>query len=256
MRARRLFAIACLGAGLAGAALGGAGCTPGPIEVATLPSGTLANEMVAYWPLDEGSGTLANDASGNGRNGFIAGPAWIPGEFKSALHFSSASYMSAANIPAAMPSFSVSAWALIEPNEISGPIANMVSTDIQGGGWALYATMSPGNENYVFHFFAPDAPYGYWQVQLPLVTGSWVHLAAVVDGVANTLTLYANGATDTISVPNTILPGSNTLYLGRSAALNPPFPLTGALDDVAIFSAALVQQEVAQLGQGPALPSQ
>ncbi len=250
MRTGRLFAIALLGAGLAAAA-----CTPGPIEVATLPSGTLANGMVAYWPLDEGSGTLANDGSGNGRNGFIAGPSWIPGEFKSALSFSGSSYMSAGGIPFASPSYSVSAWVLVQPNQVGAPIANLIITDIQGGGWALYASFGPANENFVFHFFAPNAPYGYMQIQLPLVTGSWVHVAAVVDGVASTVTLYVSDMSSTLPIPSTILPGSNTLYLARSAALNPPFPLNGALDDVVLYSRALVSEEVAALGQGPALPS-
>jgi hypothetical protein len=254
VRTGRLFAIACFGAGLAAA-----GCTPGPLEVATLPTGTLANEMVAYWALDEGSGTLANDSSGNGRNGFIAGPTWIPGEFNSALHFSGSSYMSAAGIPAATASYTVSAWALIDPGAVGAPIANLVSTDTPGGGWALYATLTPGNENYVFHFFSPGAVnnYNYAEVDCVrcVVTGSWVHLAAVVDGVANTMTLYMNGTPTTVPLPSSILPGSPTLYLARSAALNPPFPLSGSLDDVVIYSRALVAQEVAALGQGPALPS-
>ncbi len=251
MRARCSL-IAALGAGLAA----GAGCTPAPIDVATLPSGTLANEMVAYWALDEGSGTLANDGSGNGRNGFIAGPSWIPGQFKSALQFSGAGYMSAGGIPAASASYSVSAWALIQPYATGAPVVNFVSTDIPGGGWALYATLGPGTESYVFHFAAPGAPYGYAQVQSPgVVTGSWVHLAAVVDGVAGTLTLYVNGTPTSVPVPSTILPGSTALYLARSAGLNPPFPLTGALDDVVIYARALVAEEVAALGQGPALPS-
>jgi hypothetical protein len=132
----------------------------------------------------------------------------------------------------------------------------MISTDVPGGGWALYATLGPGNENYVFHFAAPGAPQGYLEVQCPcVVTGSWVHLAAVVDGVAKTLTLYVNGTPTSVPIPSLILPGSPTLYLARSAALNPPFPLTGALDDVVIYSRALVAEEVAALGQGPALPS-
>ncbi len=251
MRVRRPLTIAAAGAGL----LVGLGCSPGPLEVATLSSGTLANGLVAYWALDEGIGTLANDGSGNGRNGFIIGPGWIPGQFGKALHFSGASDMSAGGIPFATPSYSVSAWALIEPYELVAPIANMISTESPGGGWALYALLGQGSASYVFRFYAPNAPQGYELVSCAcVVTGSWVHLAAVVDGDASTLTLYVNGAATEIPTTSGILPGSPTLYLARSAALNPPFNLTGALDDIAIYSRALVAQEVAQLGQGPALP--
>jgi Concanavalin A-like lectin/glucanases superfamily len=250
VRARRPLTIAA-GVGL----LGCLGCSPGPLEVATLSSGTLANGLVAYWALDEGTGTLANDGSGNGRNGFIVGPGWISGQFGKALHFSGASDMSAGGIPFATPSYSVSAWALIQPYELAAPIANMVSTESPGGGWALYALVGQGSESYVFRFFAPNAPQGYELVACAcVVTGSWVHLAAVVDGDASTLTLYVNGTPTTITTTSGILPGSPTLYLARSAELSPPFNLTGALDDVAIYSRALVAEEVAQLGQGPALP--
>jgi hypothetical protein len=254
-RDRGPVAIAPAGLGLL-AWLACLGCSPGPIEVAKLAPNTLANGLVAYWPLDEGTGTLANDGSGNGRNGFIVGPAWIPGQFGEALHFSGASYMSAGGIPFPPPSYTVAAWTLIQPNELIPPIENIISTETQGGGWALYATLAQtGGWTYVFRFYGLNAPGNYWSVAAPLVTGSWVHLAAVVDGDASTLTLYVNGAVaHRITTTSAILPGNPTLYLARSAALSPPFDLTGALDDVAIYSRALADAEVAQLGQGPALP--
>jgi hypothetical protein len=245
-----------IGAAVAGL-LACVGCSPGPLEVATLSSGTLANGLVAYWALDEGSGTLAYDQSGNGHNGFVTGPMWVPGEFGTALQFSGSNYMSAGGFPYATASYSVSAWVLLAPNAVGpGFLANIVSTDAPGGGWALYAT---GYSGYVFHFFSPGAQqgYGYASVAcLCLVPGSWVHLAAVVDGAASTLTLYVNGAPVKVqATTGPILPGSSTLYLARSADLNPAFPLTGEVDDVAIYSRALADQEVAQLAQGPLYPT-
>lgn len=247
---RRAFAVTAAGLGL----LGWLGCSPGPIEVATLAPDTLANSLVAYWPLDEDTGTLANDDSGNGRNGFIVGPGWISGQFGKALHFSGSGYMSAGGIPSPPASYSVSAWTLIQPYELTPPIANIISTETQTGGWALYAMLGQTGWVYVFRFYEPNAPQGYWSVWSPVVMGSWVHLAAVVDGDASTLTLYVNGIPTEVTATSGILPGSPTLYLARSATLNPTFPLTGALDDVAIYSRALADAEVAQLGQGPALP--
>jgi len=255
MRDGRRFALT--GAGLLAwlSCLGCLGCSPGPIEVATLAPNTLANGLVAYWALDEGAGTLANDGSGNGRNGFISGPGWIPGQFGKALHFFGSSYMSAGGIPSPPASYSISAWTLIQPYELTAPITNLVSTETPGGGWALYVGPGPAGQSYIFEFSATNAPQGYVDVECAcVVTGSWAHLAAVVDGDASTATLYVNGVPTTVTMPGPIVPGSPTLYLARSAGLNPPFPLTGALDDVAIYSRALAAAEVAQLGQGPALP--
>jgi len=60
-------------------------------------------------------------------------------------------------------------------------------------------------------------------------------------------------ATPAVSTAGTaILLGSATLYLARSAELSPTFPVTGALDDVVIYSRALVPEEVAALGQAAA----
>jgi Concanavalin A-like lectin/glucanases superfamily len=247
-------ALVAFGIGLSLAA--GIGCTPGPIEVAVLPSDSLTNGMVAHWALDEDSGTVANDGSGNARSGFIANlmPGWMKmGQFGSALHFSGADYVSVNGIPRATPSYSVSAWTLIQPYELGAPIANIISTEAMGGGWALYATLGPGNETYVFRFALNAGQQYLYATCTCVVTGAWTHLAAVVDSDGGTLTLYVNGVPVTTPTGGAaIQPGSAVLYLARSGELNPTFPLTGALDDVVIYSRALVPEEVAALGQAAA----
>src|SRR3954469_6050778 len=45
--------------------------------------------LLGYWPLDEGSGATAADASGR-LGGRINGAAWTPGKFGSALRFDGA----------------------------------------------------------------------------------------------------------------------------------------------------------------------
>ena len=53
----------------------------------TLPSTTNA-ELVGWWRFNEGSGTVANDSSGFGRNGtFFSDPAWVTGYSGGALEF-------------------------------------------------------------------------------------------------------------------------------------------------------------------------
>jgi hypothetical protein len=234
-----------------------AGCTPGPIEIAELPTDSLVNGMVAHWAFDEGSGTVANDGSGNGRTAFIADPTpgWLPmGQFGPAIHFSGVDYASAMGIPRPTPSYSVSAWVLVQPNEVGEQIANIISTEAPGGGFALYATLVPGNETWVFRYaINPAQQFISASCKSCVVPGAWTHLTAVVDAVNSDLALYVNNvATHFPTGGNTILGGSATLYLARSAVLNPTFPLTGALDDVVIYSRALVPEEVAALGQAPA----
>ena len=48
-------------------------------------------DLVGHWRFDEGSGTIANDSSGNGNNGtLVAGPTWVNGRFGGALEFDGA----------------------------------------------------------------------------------------------------------------------------------------------------------------------
>ena len=44
--------------------------------------------LVTLWPLDEGTGEVTLDASGNGHDGeLIEGPKWVAGKFNKALQF-------------------------------------------------------------------------------------------------------------------------------------------------------------------------
>ena len=49
---------------------------------------TTKAELVGWWRFDEGSGTIANDSSGNGNDGTFNGdPQWVVGYFGGALEF-------------------------------------------------------------------------------------------------------------------------------------------------------------------------
>jgi hypothetical protein len=245
------FAVCLTGAGW--------GCTAGPIDIATLPSDSLTNGLVAHWSMDDDDlGGVVSDSSGNGRTGIVGGPIpqpgsptpWIPGQFGFGFHFSGTDYITVGGIPRATPSYSVSAWVQIQSYELGAPIANLLSTEALGGGWALYATLGLGQQSYAFRF-ATNPSQGFVVASCTcVVPGAWTYLVAVVDGDASTLTLYVNGVATTVPTSGaTILPGSTVLYMARSAELSPTFPLTGALDDVAIYDRALVPQEIAELSQ-------
>jgi len=64
--------------------------------------------------------------------------------------------------------------------------------------------------------------------------------------------MYVNGAPQTpVPVAGAIPLGDATLYMARWYA--PGRNLTGALDDVAIYSRALVAEEIALLASAPAV---
>ena len=253
MRAHRHLLLPVMACCLAGAATG---CTAAPIEIATLPTTGLTDGLVGHWKLDEDGGDVANDSSGNGRTGFAAGPGWtwVPGQFGGAMHFSGSDYVTVGGLPRATPSYSVSAWVLIQPSELGAPIANILSTEALGGGWALFATLGSGQQSYVFRYANPAAPQGYVAASCTcVVPGAWTHLTGVVDATSSTLTLYVGDVATTVPTGGaTILPGSTVLNVGRSAELSPTFPVTGALDDITIYARTLLTEEVAELSHAPA----
>lgn len=231
-----------------------AGCTAAPIEVATLGTNTLTDGLIAHWALDEAGGAAITDSSGNGHNGLLQGPgwSWMTGRFGSDVHFSGSDLVAVSGFPPATSRYTVSAWVLIASSELGPLIGNLVSTETLGGGWALYATLEPGYLTYTFHYAVSAQQYASVWCSC-LTPDTWTHVAAVVDGDAGTLKLYV-GSAPPVSVPVTtgILPGSSTLNIGRSAQLQPPFPVTGALDDIAIYDRALAPEEIAALATAPA----
>jgi hypothetical protein len=238
----------------------GVGCTPGPIDVATLSSGGLTNGLVAHWTFDEDAGVLANDSSGNGHTATVFGPgwSWIPGKFGSALHFSGLDQASVPGLPQATESYSVSAWLFLASDELTPPtppIANLLNTELPGGGWALYTTLTTGYAGYDFRYWT-GVPAGSYEMSPSsacncLTFDSWMHLAAVVDATTSSLTFYLDGSPlQVVPAPGGISPGASMLYMARAQVSG--YTLTGALDDVAIYNRALVPEEVVQLSQAPA----
>jgi hypothetical protein len=241
-----------------------AGCTPGPVDVATLAPTSLSTGLMAHWTFDEMLGTTAHDTSGMGRDGMITGfgYSWTSGQFGGALRFGgpfmgSGDSVTVGSFPQAPASFTVSAWLYVAAADL-GPntssIAALMSNEaLGGGGWSMNFSL-PGpssvmGANYDFlYYLAPPMDYAYVDCNC-FLPDTWVHLAGVVDG-GTTMTLYVNGAVKMeLPVPHGISPGISTLYLGRWPG--PSRFLTGAMDDVALWNRALVPEEILQLLTAP-----
>ena len=69
-------------------------------------------DLVAYWPYDEGAGTIAVDLSGNGNDGTLQGGAlWVAGQLDGAIQFNgSDAYVSAPHIAFDSRSFTIAMW--------------------------------------------------------------------------------------------------------------------------------------------------
>jgi hypothetical protein len=244
----------------------GAGCTPGPLDVATIAPSNLANGLVAHWTFDETAGAIAHDSSGNGRDGSVFGPgwSWTPGHFDGALQFSGddqATVGGGFGFPTATANYTVSAWLYVAYTDQQPPVAAVLSNEVPWGvgppgGWSL-SLDAPGpgagpDGRYRFTFWFAQQPDGFIEVACGCVVfDAWTHLAAVIDTSAGTLTFFVGGhARQQLPITRGVWPAPGALYMGRWPS--PGRMLAGKLDDVAIYSRALVPEEIGLLAAAPA----
>jgi len=80
-------------------------------------AGSASADLVAHWPLDEGSGTTAIDLSGNGHDGTIGGTAnWVAGQIGLALDFDGSSTYIDMDDQVVVGTWSLAMW--LKPRDI------------------------------------------------------------------------------------------------------------------------------------------
>ncbi len=206
-------------------------------------AGTVSADLVGHWKLDEGSGTVARDSSGNGNDGELIGnPTWTTGVFGGALHFAgSPDKVDVPHNPMLNPeeAFTACVWANADPSG-SGHRSPLTSRDdYPQRGYIIY--VEPGN---TWQYWMGTGAGGWNNTAGPAVAlGEWTHVAAVYD--QGQKRFYINGElvgenAATIS-PNT----AQVLRIGAGASENAGnYFFVGSVDEVAVFDHALSEAEV------------
>jgi hypothetical protein len=192
--------------------------------------------LVAWWTLDEGTGTVVLDWSGHGHNGTFSGePLWVDGYDGSALKFDGINDYVIHTLPQArnFDNFTVTLWAraatlgqgqYMAPFSSHTPNSSGIQIDVDG--------TSPGN-------YRTNPPGGTTQIFGP-VTTEWIHLALVAEGTS--VQYYYNGtwATSGIFTDNDLL--FNEFIIGTSR--NNQNHFDGIVDDLRVYDKALTQEEI------------
>jgi hypothetical protein len=221
------------------------------IGVATLAMSAPASAVtgpVAHWRFNEGAGTRAADASGNGNVGTVEGGAtWIAGKRNGALAFDGST--GAVRVPSS-PSLepqavTVSAW--VKRSGSPGAykyILGKGALACQSASYGLYTGPGEGLRFYVADGSdfsrSPDAGTAVWD-------GAWHHVAGTFDGAS--IRLFVDGAEIAGGTPWTtpITYAHQTatdLLLGDYAGCG-GLAFNGAIDEPKIWSRALSATEVA-----------
>jgi len=226
------------------------------------------SNTVAYWKFDDGSGTTAADASGNGNPGTLNNfpgdnSEWVTGRIAGGLNFngdgSGANYVSIPDAPGlnfdTRLTFSLAAW--VKGSPIQTNSAGIICKGLGWGGeeYALDYTFNSVANGYRFFVCNYNAAGTAVTLASPVApNGRWQHLVGVFDGFAGTMQLYVNGqllvgtnAAPTSLPANTHEVSIGSRQYGQSGAATYDLPFTGIIDDVRIYNRALKSAEVQQL---------
>lgn len=204
----------------------------------------------ARWGFDEGTGSTAADATGNGHTAALgSGASWVtPGRV--GAHALALDGTPAGTATATGPtvdtghSFSVAAW--VKPGSVTG-FQTAVSTD--GGQVSGYYLQLRGDTGkFAFTRLASDsvaAAVSTVPSTSAPTAGQWYHLVGVDDTAAGRLSLYVNGVLQgsTGYTGDWTASGDTAIGRGRYAGAPADF-FTGAVDDVQTFDHALTADEV------------
>ena len=187
--------------------------------------------LVAYWPFNEGVGTIAGDASGNGHTGTFAGatlPSWTSGKLGKALSFGASASTKVTFAPISVGgTHTISMWVYLTA-DCTG-YANLFSEADSKGLWCL----KTGGVNKLTYFQFTDHFNN-----TPLVLNRWYHVAVTSDGVSTT-TFYLDGVADGGISGALITYSANTMGSDPIGEF-----LSGKIDEVRLYSRTLSASDV------------
>jgi hypothetical protein len=218
----------------------------GGCVVASYVASVLADTPVAYYRLDDTTGTTARDVTKHGYDGTYEGGVTlgVPGVL---TDDTAAAFDGTSGIVRVGPNpsfdgkapFSLEAW--IRPAALSAGFRGVVSnetttTTTNRGGFLMYVEATPdasaGFERWGANVSNPTVAVPSLQV------GAWVHLVGTFDG--KVIGFYLNGApVDSYSGAPVSIPQPYTFVIGALFSGAQPTFFDGAIDEVAVYDHAL-----------------
>jgi len=192
--------------------------------------------LMAYWPMDELSGTAVGDTSGFGNNGTANGTTIVDGYAYKARQFNGTSdYVNGTNNGVLqIATGTVEAWI-----KTSGAGSGLRGIVVKQNAYGMFL-----NDN-VFGIYDWNA--GAWRTSgVNLADNNWHHVAFTFQsGVSNGTFLYIDGSL----VATTMMTVSNQtvgVAFGQGTLPGPSQNFNGIIDEVRIYNRALPQFEIQQ----------
>jgi hypothetical protein len=219
-------------------------------------------DLILHWRFDEGSGTIAHDSSGNGRDGVFEGsPTWTAGKIGGALSFSGGGERvvdaDAGDYLNGLDAVTVCVW--IKSNEINSDRGFIIGEEPDGGDNLMEirydaAGANGGGTNVLK--MAVVAPNDEQQLESSSnrQTTEWEHVAMVWSRNEQ-LQCYINGQLDTPSnngAARDVSTSDVTMLIVGQGGKDAGRSWNGLIDDVRIYNEALTAEKIqgVMLGEG------
>ena len=213
---------------------------------------TFAPSPVAYWKLDDGSGTTTNDSSTNGNvsSAFTGNTTWAIGKYGSALNFDGTNDVArvvettSTDLGASTHSYTVSAWIKTTTNFSVAP--NIVAKN--GGSSAFpYGLYLDTSENGCFTFSdGTNTPTACGSTALN--DGNWHYLTGIRDVIADKLYMYVDGVLITSSTDSTTATTANNddVAFGNAGSSYVAADFNGDIDDIKIYNYTRTSSQITE----------
>src|SRR3989338_4071612 len=221
----------------------------------------MGSELLAYWPFDEGSGSVAADASGNGFSGTVKNAVWTSGIKGSALlfrgtgaDFESLSTGSHVATPfrfrnvTDQTQFSITAWFRTTSSFPQGILEHYVGSS----GDTLTTRVTHAGGPLIFNFRSPSLQRNTLEINPIIVTndGNWHYivflrrptseLGVYIDGVVQPKTvLYDDVLSPHDQSADLFIGAENTVYYQSLGHV-----FNGTIDEVKVYDYALSDGEI------------
>lgn len=197
------------------------------------------DDLLLYFPCNEGKGDTVKDFSKNGNDGEIVGTVkWVDGKFGKALEFSEAGEVKAPHIPLNNKSFTVCLWT--KP-KLAGADQQCVFTQTQVNAQNTsmhFRIYTNGTVRMGFYSNDLDAPAAVKKEE-------WVHLCFWLDIKAKSRRIYINGeqvVEDAGKAGIEYLGTAGDTMIGSWGATGQKF--NGIIDEVQVWDRALSEKEI------------
>ncbi len=215
-------------------------------NLATAVTPLTVSNLTAAYGMNEGTGSVINDASGNALTGTLQGAAWtVAGKFGGALSFNGTSFVDLGN-PTALKltgSMSLSAWvfATANPSDDGQIVAKSSTSD----GWQLKTTPDTGARTFGFAVSSSASSITQRYGKTVLALNTWYYVTGVYNASAQTLDIYVNGVLDNGTLLGNVPAAqhdaaSNAMIGQRTGGYN----FIGTIDEVRIYNAAITPSQI------------